>query len=69
MPDVFVTQREFKESEEGFRRIKENDLPGHLENDAEPINKKNTEEAAALLAADYQLNEAFNLLNGLVLFQ
>ena len=69
VPDVFVTQREFKESEEGFRRIKENDLPGHLENDAEPINKKNTEEAAALLAADYQLNEAFNLLNGLVLFQ
>lgn len=69
VPDVFVSQRSFKESVQGIERIKENDLPGHLKNDAQPKNKKNTAEAAALLAEDYQLNEAFNLLNGLVLFK
>ncbi len=69
VPDVYVSQRQFKESVQGFQRITENDLPGHLENDAQPKNKKNSVEAAALLAEDYQLNEAFNLLNGLVLFK
>lgn len=69
VPDVYVAQRQFKESVEGFKRIKENDLPGHLENDAQPKTKQNTVEVSALLAEDYQLNEAFNLLNGLVRFQ
>ena len=64
-----MAQRQFKESVEGFKRIKENDLPGHLENDAQPKTKQNTVEVSALLAEDYQLNEAFNLLNGLVRFQ
>lgn len=72
VPDVVVTPREFKETKEGFKRIKENDLPGHLENDnkgakAKKSNAEN-DEIRELLARDYQLNEAFNLLNGLVLF-
>jgi len=33
VPDVRVKQRQFKEGEQGFSRIKENDLPGHLENE------------------------------------
>jgi carboxyl-terminal processing protease len=72
-PDVYVEYREFKERVEGFKRIKENDLPGRLDNDGETleIEEKLTdkqEEAKALLARDYQLNEAFNILNGLIVF-
>ncbi|MBL4672940.1 MAG: S41 family peptidase [Arenicella sp.] len=72
-PDVFVEYREFKDREKGFKRIKEDDLPGRLDNDSgkkESLEKptKKQEEARELLARDYQLNEAFNLLNGLILF-
>ncbi len=72
-PDVIVEYREFKETEKGFERIKEDDLPGRLDNDSgqqekeEKLTEKQ-QEAKQLLARDYQLNEAFNLLNGLVLF-
>ena len=69
VPDVIVKSRQFKAPVAGFDRIKENDLPGHLENENEPDDTKRTEEIAELLAADYQLNEAFNLLNGLVFFK
>lgn len=73
-PDVYVEYREFKEREEGFKRIKENDLPGRLDNDSgEPKEKPKSvnrdKDADEILARDYQLNEAFNLLNGLILFQ
>lgn len=66
VPDVVVEQREFKPRKDGFERIKENDLPGHLqnENDREGAKTVKSDE----LARDYQLNEAFNLLKGLVLF-
>lgn len=72
-PDVLVEYREFKDREKGFKRIKENDLPGRLDNDSgevEALEKptKNQQEIQLLLARDYQLNEAFNLLNGLILF-
>lgn len=72
-PDVLVNYREFKKPERGYQRIKENDLPGRLENDSK--GQKNTDKKSAksdeikdLLAKDYQLNEAFNLLNGLILY-
>ena len=73
-PDVYVEYREFKEREEGFKRIKENDLPGRLDNDSgksekKPKNEKRDKDAEETLAQDYQLNEAFNLLNGLNLVQ
>ena len=62
--------RQFKETEKGLERIKENDLPGHLENqESKKISKTvKNDEVRSLLAKDYQLNEAFNLLKGLVLF-
>lgn len=69
VPDVVVEQRHFNDVDKsGFKDIKENDLPGHLENDIKPKVTKTSEEVAKLLANDYQLNEAFNLLNGLILF-
>lgn len=71
VPDVIVEPREFAEQEQGFARLKENDLPGRLDNDEENVVEKNalSEDAKSLLARDYQLNEAYNLLNGLMLFQ
>ena len=70
MPDVYVEKRKFQDPEKsGFKRFKENDLPGHLENDSKPTVTKPTEKVAKLLAEDYQLNEAYNLLNGLILFK
>lgn len=72
-PDVVVEYREFKEQEKAYERIKENDLPGRLDNDSNekttPKKSKKDSEIDDLLARDYQLNEAFNLLNGLILFQ
>jgi len=81
-PDVLVEYREFKDREKGFKRIKEDDLPGRLDNDSDKGSSKDSdkkeslekptkkqEEAQQLLARDYQLNEAFNLLNGLILFK
>jgi carboxyl-terminal processing protease len=70
VPDVVVPTRQFKEQEDGFKRLKENDLAGHLENENKPSKSIDApEEIQKLLARDYQLNEAFNLLNGLVLFR
>ena len=73
-PDVYVEFREFKDRDSNFKRIKENDLPGRLDNDSDesgekPELSKRDQEAKDLLARDYQLNEAFNVLNGLILFQ
>jgi len=72
-PDVYVEFREFKDKAKGFKRIKENDLPGRLDNDSDEPEKEvklseKQKEVKELLARDYQLNEAFNLLNGLILF-
>jgi len=69
VPDVIIQQRQFKEDKNSFARIKENDLPGRLENDSQPKNTKNSDETTSLLKRDYQLNEAFNLLKGLILFK
>lgn len=73
-PDVVVEYREFKDREKGYQRLKEKDLPGRLDNDnkgSKEAAKKATksQEIKDLLAKDYQLNEAFNLLNGLILFK
>lgn len=68
VPDVLVPWRQFKEQSKTYKRIKENDLPGHLENENTQKQNKKMKEIEDLLAKDYQLNEAFNLLNGMVLF-
>ena len=71
VPDVLVEWREFKEKKSGYQRIKEDDLPGHLENEeklsAEKI--KQNKQRKEWLDEDYQLQEAYNLLKGLVLYQ
>lgn len=71
VPDVLIEYREFKDRGKTLKRITENDLPGHLENDKdEPRAKTDVKstQVSELLARDYQLNEAYNLLRGLVLF-
>lgn len=69
VPDVRVEYREFKDREQSYSRVKENDLPGHLENENKPRENKKAIEIDEALARDYQLTEAFNLIKGLVLFQ
>lgn len=69
VPDVIVESRQFKEPGAGISRIKEKDLDGHLENESQPSKTTEAPDLAATLAADYQLNEAYNLLKGLILFQ
>jgi carboxyl-terminal processing protease len=69
VPDVRVEYREFKDRGQSYSRVKENDLPGHLENENKLRKNKKAIEVDETLARDYQLNEAFNLIKGLVLFQ
>ncbi len=68
VPDVLVKQRQFKKQTQGFSQIKETNLPGHLDNEESVKVKSESEETQQRLAKDYQLNEAFNLLKGLVLY-
>ncbi len=71
VPDVHIEYREFKDRKKALKRITENDLPGHLENEVDEQAAAEGEkdaEISELLARDYQLNEAYNLLKGLVLF-
>ena len=69
-PDVLVKRREFKSSaERDDQQVTETDLPGHLQNDDSPDRNGVSQDVAALLAADYQLNEASNLMSGLVLYR
>jgi hypothetical protein len=49
-------------------RIKERDLDGHLENENLPDQETSAPAIGRLLENDYQLNEAFNLLNGMILY-
>lgn len=68
-PDVVVEQRQFKDKKNGYERIKEGDLSGHLENESDSDKAALSDETQTQLNKDYQLNEAFNLLNGLILFE
>lgn len=73
VPDIQVEPKEFKQTEKRLPSLKESDLTGHLENEdrvkgKKPPSKTKAEKPDAQLARDYQLNEAFNLLKGLVLF-
>ena len=78
-PDIWVDRSMVTPVKRGPWRLKEKNLPKHLENengdevadadteeeDAEQTDRQNSIELAS---RDYQLNEAFNLLKGLVLF-
>ncbi|NND81015.1 MAG: S41 family peptidase [Gammaproteobacteria bacterium] len=69
VPDVMVAPREFKSPTAVMERLTENDLLGHLENKDAPSRNANSAELIEMLSNDYQLNEAFNLINALVLYQ
>ncbi len=69
VPDVLVPVRQFKKQEQSFKQVKENDLPGHLDNSEKISASEESKETKELLANDYQLNEAFNLLKGLALYR
>lgn len=69
VPDVIVKQRQFKTVSNGFSPIKENDLHGHLDNKNSEKNKSDSNKINSLLEKDYQLNEAFTLLKGMVLYR
>jgi len=68
VPDVVVNQRQFKELKRKFDPVKEGDLPGHLQKENKPEEKSGSSVESSELSKDYQLNEAYNLLKGLVLF-
>lgn len=68
-PDVVVRQRQFKKQTNLYDRVTETDLPGHLDSDGEVKQDTPSQEAVERLSKDYQLNEAFNLIKGLVLFE
>jgi len=51
IPDVLVEQRSFEDPKKGgFERVKENDLPGHLENDSKPTATKTSEKVSKILS-------------------
>ncbi len=67
-PDVRVEQRRFESTQQRTKQVRESDLPGSLQSESTNDSTQISEESADLLANDYQLNEAYNLLKGLVLF-
>ena len=69
VPDVLVAQRQFKADAQPIERVKEQNLPRTLANDERPNTQKVSATIAQILKQDYQLNEAFNLLKGIVLYQ
>lgn len=74
IPDIKMPEAK-NEEEDNVGNIRESDLEGHLKNSTttkeakEPVasnEKDEKDENKALLSQDYQLNEALNLLKGLV---
>ncbi len=68
-PDIEISPLQLSKREDnGFSRIRESDLSGHLENNegAEEIEEEQDDEVP-LAQSDYELYEALNLLKGMVL--
>ncbi|MFB6260166.1 MAG: S41 family peptidase, partial [Thiohalorhabdaceae bacterium] len=63
VPDIIARPLEVKQPEEKAERLKESDLPGHLQGNG---GKSEKEDEASYLD-DYQLNQAVNLLRGIIL--
>lgn len=62
-PDIVARPLEVKQPEEQAERLKERDLPGHLQGDGDDA--EDGERPSYL--DDYQLNQAVNLLRGIIL--
>jgi len=71
-PDIEIRQLDIAgEVETDVKRIKEADLAGHLENvdqQADTSTKEDEDKQRSLAETDYELNEAINLLKGLMLY-
>ncbi|WP_207060841.1 S41 family peptidase [Motiliproteus sp. SC1-56] len=74
VPDIRVDPSKVTRVEPAHQRVKEANLQGHLSNGnakeaaVEEAAPAASEEEQEILQADYQLNEALNLLKGLVIF-
>ena len=69
VPDIEISPLQLtKREDNGFTRIRESDLSGHLENaDGDEQSEAADEEEIPLAQSDYELYEALNLLKGMVL--
>ena len=67
-PDITVRPLEVSQPKQNNDRLKEKDLPGHLENNNGGGEGSEDEEAKRFLE-DYQLNQAVNLLRGIILVE
>lgn len=65
-PDILVRPLEVTKPEGREERLKERDLPGHLQGDGEGGGGEGSNKAPDYLD-DYQLNQAVNLLRGIIL--
>jgi len=66
VPDIEVRPLEVTKPDEQAERLKERDLPGHLQGDGEGDSAGKGDEAPGYVD-DYQLNQAVNLLRGVIL--
>ncbi|HKL76928.1 MAG TPA: S41 family peptidase [Gammaproteobacteria bacterium] len=73
-PDITVKPLEVSQPDQQAQRLKEKDLPGHLSNgkakgaDGESVEQGKEGDGPAYLE-DYQLNQAVNLLRGIILVE
>jgi|ACQI01.1.fsa_nt_gi carboxyl-terminal processing protease len=69
-PDIIINRVKVEKIEsKGFDRVKERDLSGHLENHKNTAKEDSTESVDDLLAKDFELFEALNLLKGMYFAQ
>ena len=71
VPDIITEQTNIADVESDNRRVSESDLTGHLENEVseEEANRPNSSSVRERMKSDYQLQQAINLLKGMVLVQ
>ena len=65
VPDIRVDRSKVTKMKRNPFRIKERDLPKHLQNNNADADAEEDEESTDLASKDYQLNEALTLLKGL----
>lgn len=65
VPDIWVDRSTVTRAKANPFRVKERNLPGHLDNADENEREREARSSADLAMSDYQLNEALTLLKGL----
>ncbi|MEN8176549.1 MAG: S41 family peptidase [Pseudomonadota bacterium] len=69
VPDIELRSVRLEEEEPDIDAVTEAQLKGHLQNDKKKKAREKSDSAAELLRGDYALNEALNLLKGLVILK